>query len=150
MEATRMRASRGFETWLYGAALYCYPPAFRREFSAEMIRDFHDARHEPHVLADHRHVWAFRRQMAGDLVRSIALQWMRSGLPLLVVLSLVGPLASTTAVATLMRPTDAFVRRGTDDDLLVLLMVVVTLLLVIAATIIFTFWFAHRVIRRRV
>ena len=144
-----MRAPRGLETKLYGAALYCYPPTFRREFAAEMIRDFHEARHEPHVLAGRRQMWGFRRQMAADLVKSVALQWLRSDMPLLLVLSLLGPLASTTAMATLLRPAKPLVRHGTDDDMLVLLMVVVTLLLVITATIIFTFWFAHRVTRRR-
>jgi hypothetical protein len=144
-----MRAPTGLETRLYGAALYCYPPAFRREFSGEMVRDFHEARHEPQVLIGRRQLWAFRRQIAADLVTSIVRQWLRSGVPLLLVLSLVGPLASTTAVAALLKPADRLVRRFPDEDLLVLLVIVSTLFLVIAATIIFTFWFAHRVIRRR-
>ena len=144
-----MGAFSGFEARLYAAALHFYPPAFRREFSSEMMADFRAARREPHVTAGRRQLWTFRRQIAADLLTSLLTQWMRSGVPLLVMLSLIGSLASTTAVATLLRPPETLVRQGTDDELLVLLMVVVSLLLVIAATIIFTFWFAHGVIRRR-
>jgi hypothetical protein len=115
-----------------------------------MIRDFDDARHEPQVLAGGRPLWAFRRQMIADLMKSVVLQWTRSGLPLLAVLALAGPLMSTTAVANLLRPTRTLLPRDPDEELLVMMIVVVSLLLVIAATIIFTFAFAHRVIRRRI
>jgi len=139
------------EIVLYKTALYLYPPAFRREFSGEMLRDFHDARHEPHVLAARRQLWAFRRRMAADLVRSIPLQWARSGWPAIVAISLVGPLLSAVAAGTLVRPAHFKVPSGTDrDDLLAMLVVVLLTLFIVAATIIFTFWFAHFRLRRRV
>jgi len=146
-----MRAWTRLETVLYETALYLYPPAFRREFSGEMLRDFNDARQEPHVLADRRQLWAFRGRMAADLAKSIPLQWGRSGWPAIVALSLVGPLLSGLAARTLVRPAHFTIPSGTDqDDLLAMLVVVLLMLFIVVATIIFTFWFTHFRLRRRV
>ena len=146
-----MRAPTRLETVLYKAALYLYPPAFRREFSGEMLRDFQDARREPHVLAGRRQLWGFRRRMAADVATSIPLQWARSGWPAIVALSLAGPLLSAVAAGTLVRPAHFTIPSGTDqDDLLAMLVVVLLMLFIVVATIIFTFWFAHFRLRRRV
>lgn len=146
-----MRAFMRLETAIYKAALFLYPPAFRREFSGEMLRDFDDARQEPHVLADRRQLWALRGRMAADLATSIPLQWARSGWPAIVALSLAGPLLSGVAAGTLVRPADFTIPSGTDqDDLLAMLVVVLLMLFIVVATIIFTFWFTHFRLRRRI
>jgi hypothetical protein len=145
-----MATSRPFETSLYQAALYLYPPSFRREFSAEMVQDFHQARHEPHVRSGRRQLWAFRREMAMDFGRSLLVQWLRSGWPVILVLSLVGPLALTGAWAALLQSRRFVIPSGTpDEELIALFVMVLALLIVLWATIIFTFWFAHPVLRRR-
>jgi hypothetical protein len=145
-----MATGERFEVALYRIALYGYPPAFRREFADEMVRDFAQARREPHVTASARQVWAFRRRIAADLGRSVLVQWGRSGWPVILVLSLAGPILSGVAAGTLVKPARFTVPTGTDhDDLVALLVLVLLLLFVIVATIIFTFWFAHAKLRRR-
>jgi hypothetical protein len=72
---------------IYQALLYLYPPAFRTEFGDEMAIDFHEgtgdawrARGWPGVLS----LWAL---IGADTARTAVLQWLRTGLPGLVVLS---------------------------------------------------------------
>ena len=85
-----------------------------------------------------------------DFGRSLLVQWLRSGWPVILVLSLVGPLALTGAWAALLQSRRFAIPSGTPDEELIALFVnVLVLLIVLWATIIFTFWFAHPVLRRR-
>jgi hypothetical protein len=74
-------------TCFYRALLHLYPSAFRLEFGNEIAADFDDATEEawrahgwPGVLP----VWLF---VGADLARAVLVQWYRTGLPALVVLS---------------------------------------------------------------
>src|SRR5437016_13923161 len=96
-----MRPNGSFDTMLYRAALYLYPPAFRREFSPEMVRDFDEARHETGRAGEGRGLWAFRAEMGVDLTCTVVLQWVRTGLPLIVLVSAIAPLIAASALATL-------------------------------------------------
>ena len=63
---------------LYRAALSLCPAGFRREHGDEMLRDFDEARGEAAADGD-RALWILRLLMALDLVRTFAIQWVRSG-----------------------------------------------------------------------
>jgi hypothetical protein len=74
-------------TYGYRVLLHLYPSAFRREFGSEIAADFDDATEDawranawPGVLS----VWLLA---VADLSRAVLLQWYRTGLPALVVLS---------------------------------------------------------------
>jgi hypothetical protein len=41
-----MESTASLDARCYQAALYLCPPAFRREFSQEIVRVFHEARHD--------------------------------------------------------------------------------------------------------
>jgi hypothetical protein len=143
-----MRPAASLDARLYRAALYLYPPAFRREFSPDMIRDFDEARREAQLAG--RGLWAFRAQMSADLGRSVVLQWLRTGLPAIVAMAVTGPLIVASALASVWRPVSFVLPQGTADaDLIALELLVAVVILVIAATIIFTLWFTRPILRRR-
>jgi len=145
-----MGPASSLDTRLYRAALSLYPPAFRREFSPDMVRDFDEARHEAQVTDQGCGLWTFRAQMITDLASTVVWQWLRTGLPFIVVLAVTGPLIAASALASLWRPVSIVLPRETADaDMIVLELLVAVVLFVIAATIIFTLWFT-RPIRRRI
>jgi hypothetical protein len=72
---------------IYQALLHLYPPAFRAEFGDEMTLDFEDgtqdawrARGWPGILS----LWAV---IGVDMARTALLQWLRTGLPMLILVS---------------------------------------------------------------
>jgi len=145
-----MRPTASFDTRCYRAALYLYPPAFRREFSQEIIRVFNEAREETQAASPGPGVWAFRARMTADLASAIVLQWIRTGWPFIAVISILYPLVVTSAVSSLWRRTPFVLSRGTSDaDVIVLALVAAVLLVVIAATIILTLWFTRPILYRR-
>jgi hypothetical protein len=85
-------ASRSPDTRVYRAALWLCPSGFRREFADEMVRDFDDAHSEVTSMGA-RDMWPLRLVMAVDLVRTAGVQWARTGLPVIAVLSLTVALA---------------------------------------------------------
>ena len=89
-----MQSPASLDSRLYRAALFLYPPAFRREFSSEMILDFNEARDETQQAGDGRGLWAFRADISADLVSTVVLQWMRTGWPVIVLLSMIVPLTA--------------------------------------------------------
>ena len=127
-------------TRLYRAALYLYPPRFRREFGAEMAADFEDARR------DGLGCWQF----GADLIGSLVVQWLRTGLPVVIVLAMAWPIVLLSAVARYWRP--VFFQlppRSQDEDVIALVMLVTVVLFIVVATVMFTLCFAIRPIRRR-
>jgi hypothetical protein len=75
---------------VYRAALYLYPATFRREFSTEMTRDVHEAMQEVGHGRDRLMLWA---GIGADFARTIVVQWLRTGLPVLLLSSAAGALA---------------------------------------------------------
>jgi hypothetical protein len=124
----------------YRAGLYLCPPAFRREFGAEMLQDFDDARAEV-ATRQRRAAWAVNARMGFDLGRTAVLQWLRTGWPLILAGAVIAPVPGVAAVLGLM-PRNLFVFPEGEGDRevvgLVLLATVVVLL--IATTIILTHW----------
>jgi hypothetical protein len=135
---------------VYRAALYLYPAAFRREFSSEMTRDFHDATHEAARTGRRRELLALWAGIGADLARTIVVQWLRTGLPVLLCCSIAAAFAAATVAANVLpRATLDIPASAHDRDLMTLMLLTGTVLLVIVATIVFTFWFARPVPRRR-
>ncbi len=143
------RPQRPLEVRLYSACVSTCPPAFRREYAAEMVCDFSDAMEEASA-AGAAALWRLRLLIALDLVRTFAVQWTRTGWPVIGVLSLVAPLVLVEVLA-------AVARRATfvipDDQVQseaigVVLLAAISVFL-IATTIALTLWAAPPVRRSR-
>ena len=140
---------RGIGARVYGAALLLCPPAFRREFSTEMARDVDDASADMQSAggAAALLLWI---GIAADLAATVVVQWLRTGWPVLAACSLAGAIAATRVAANMLWHEPLPVPASAHDrDLMTLLLLTGTVLLVIVATIVFTFWFARPVARRR-
>ena len=129
---------RSLEGRLYRAALSLLPPAFRREHGAEMARDFDQARQEADSASA---FWLLRACIAIDLVRTLAVQWVRTGLPIIAVLSLVLSIAVAEALAAIARRASIRMPAGFEheDELIVLFMAQISVVL-IALTILLSLW----------
>lgn len=139
-----MRSFRDVDARLYRIALHLCPPGFRREFSEEMTRDFEEARRDAAASGAPRALLAFRAQMALDLARTVVGQWGRSGWPAIVAAAVIGPLAATSALASLWPPVVIEGPANNPDvDMITLELLVAVVFLVIAATIVFTLVFAQ-------
>ena len=125
---------------LYRAALGLYPPRFRREFGGEMAADFDQARRDG----------LGRWPLYVDLIGSLVVQWLRTGLPVVIVMAMAWPVVVFSAIARYWRPMFLLLPpRSHDEDVLVLVMLVTVVLFIIVATVMFTLAFAIRPIRRR-
>jgi hypothetical protein len=134
---------------LYYAALFLCPPAFRREFSSEMARDFDEAAEEARLAGRWRDPLAFWTRISADLARTVIVQWFRTGLPVLLLCSMVGAIvAASVAAKVLPREPFAVPAAAADRDVMTLIVLAGAVLLVIAATIVFTFW-SSRSLRQR-
>jgi len=134
---------------IYRAILRLYPARFREDFASDMALDFADASDQ---------AWAERRWTgligvwtgtAVDVARSLILQWMRTHVPLISIVS-IGIALSTAAIAQTITPKGplfANVKPG-DRELVTLILLTACVLLVIASTIIFTLWFLRPLLYR--
>ena len=68
------------ESRFYRAALRLCPAAFHSDHGEEMACDFDEARGAA-AVAGSRAVWTLRLMIVLDLVRTIGVQWLRTGLP---------------------------------------------------------------------
>jgi hypothetical protein len=131
------------DTRLYRAALRLCPGEFRRDHSDEMACDFEECRGEA-AVGGAPALWALRMVLGLDLTRTIAVQWLRTGLPAIgcaaagVSLALVASVASAGRWLSGRLATD----RETSEGVGFVLLSVVALM-VIVATIVFNLW-AHR------
>jgi hypothetical protein len=134
---------------LYHAMLFMCPPAFRREFASEMAQDVDAALDELPLDVNRTARLAFWTQIGADLARTIARQWLRTGLPILLPCSAIGATAALSLAARmpghhpLMVPVSA-----ADRDLMTLILLTGVVLVVIVSTIFFTFWFSRPLLRR--
>jgi len=145
-----MRPTPSLDTRLYRAALHLYPPAFRRDFSREIVRVFDEARQEMLRTRPQDGLWAFRARMIVDLARTIVGQWLRTGWPYIAVLSILYPLTAASALSSLWRRWPIVLPRGTADaDILMLELLAAVVLLIVATTIILTLWFTRPLLYRR-
>jgi hypothetical protein len=145
-----MRPPGSLDARCYYAALFLCPPAFRREFSREILLVFDEARQEARLAASGHGLWSFRARMSADLAITIARQWLRTGWPIVAPLAILYPLAASSALATLWRRIPFQIPGGTADaDVLLLELLAAVVLLIVAATIILTLWFTRPLLYRR-
>jgi len=127
---------------LYRAALRLCPGEFRRDHGAEMACDFEQARGE--AAGGAAGLWALRLVLGLDLGRTIAVQWLRTGLP---AIGCVAAAVSLGLVASLASIARWLAERVTiDDDTsegVGFVLLVAVALMVIVATIVFNLW-THR------
>ena len=127
-----------FEGRLYRGALWLFPAAFRREHGAEMARDFDEARQE----ADSTSAFLLLRACISiDLVRTLAVQWVRTGLPIIAVASILLSLGIAEGLATIARRASVRMPDGLEheDTVVVLFMAEISVVL-IAMTIFISLW----------
>jgi hypothetical protein len=145
----RAGAGRSFDGRVYRTGLALCPAAFRREHGGEMARDFDEARAEAAARGDAA-LWMLRLLMGIDLLRTFGVQWLRSGLPAIALVSILVPLAIAEGLAMLARratipmPSDA-----AEADVVGILLLAVTSVVLIAMTIFLSLWVSRRSPRRR-
>jgi hypothetical protein len=132
--------SRSLDARLYRAALCLCPPGFRREYADEMVRDFEEAHAEASSGGD-RALWRFRLLTSVDLVRTLGVQWSRSGLPVIALMSLIVPLALAEGLATVARRATLDMPSDTANaEIIGVLLLAVTSVFLIAITMALTLW----------
>jgi hypothetical protein len=145
-----MRPPASLDARCYHAALFLCPPAFRREFSREILLVFDEARQEARLAAGGSGLWPFRARMSADLAITIARQWLRTGWPIVAPLAILYPFAASSALASLWKLIPFRIPSGTPDaDVLMLELLAAVVLLIVAATIILTLWFTRPLLYRR-
>ena len=134
---------------VYRTLLRLYPPRFQEEFASDMALDFADARKE--AWLEGRWIGLFRvwLRAASDVARSLTLQWMRTHIPLIAVVSMAIALSAAAVAQTLVPKEPFFVNlQPHDRDLAALMLLTASVVLVIASTIIFTLWFLRPLLYR--
>lgn len=145
-----MTAAPDIGARVYEAVVHVYPPAFRREFGVEMVHDFREASQETWDSNRWHGLVPFWLSIAVDLVMTVSLEWCRTGLPLLALVSAVPGVAFLGLLARMERPTLFVVpETAADRDVMAMLLLVLVLLLVIVTTMAFTLWFARPAVYRR-
>lgn len=133
-------ASRSLDARLYRAALRLCPPGFRREYADDMVRDLAEARGEASAMGQGA-LWRLRLLMAIDLVRTFGVQWGRTGLPAIALMSLVLPLALAEGLANVARrATFDMQPDAADAEIIGVLLLTVVSVFLIAMTIALTLW----------
>jgi hypothetical protein len=132
----------------YRAGLYFYPPAFRREFGAEMGRDFEEATGECWADGGWRAVLGLWMHTSADLAMTAAVQWLRSGLPAIGLVATFFAFLTVTAAAQLRRVTVPVPLTEADRDLVTVAVMAIVVLLIIVAILVFNLWFSRSLIRR--
>ena len=135
------------ESRVYRAALSLCPSDFRRDHGDEMARDFDEARQE---AADIAAIWMVRACMSIDLVRTAAVQWARTGLPVIAVASIVFSLAIAAGIVTIAQRVSARMPSGFEQEetIVVLFMAQISVVL-IATTILISLWVGRLMRPRR-
>jgi hypothetical protein len=137
------------DRWIYRAGLACCPPAFRREYASEMLRDFDAGRNEAAAATKPRELWFWRLAVLVDLARTMITQWGRSGLPVIALVSASLPLLLAGAMANLFSNTRFTLPTDTPDaESIGLVLLASVVVVVIATAILFTTWATHATRRR--
>lgn len=133
---------------VYRAALRALPARFQHDFAGDMASDFDDGRAEALASAERRAVWAFRARMARDLVRALAVQWLRTGWLLIAFLATAATFVVVSAVARLVSHAVVVLPSGTaDNEVIALEMLAVIVLVFIVMAVLLTMWSARVVTR---
>jgi hypothetical protein len=134
---------------LYRRMLVLYPARFRDQFRHEMASDFEEASRDA-LAAPGRwlalaSLWAL---VAADFLRTLAIQWLRTGLPL-VALMAAFVTSGTVSMLAWIWPSPPVASSAPDSDIAFLVLVAAVVLLVIASTIVFSLLFLRPLFYRR-
>ena len=134
---------------IYRAILRLYPARFQEDFASDMALDFADASDEAWIERRWTGLIGVWTGSAVDVARSLTLQWMRTHLPLIAIVSF-GIALSTAAIAQTITPKGPFFAnvKPNDRELVILILLTACVLLIIASTIIFTLWFLRPLLYR--
>jgi hypothetical protein len=129
--------------------IWLYPPGFRREFASEMSCDFSEATREAWIDGRWRAVVPLWAHLYRDLTVTIAGQWLRTGLPVVPLLSAMGMTMFLFALTRLLsQPMELSSLSALDRDRAILLFLATMVILLAAAVIVFTVGLSSRVLRR--
>jgi hypothetical protein len=134
---------------IYRAILRLYPARFQEDFASDMALDFTDASSEAWIERRWTGLIGVWTGSAVDVTRSLTLQWMRTHVPLISIVS-IAIAFSTAAIAQTITPKGPFFANVNphDRELVTLILLTACVLLVIASTIIFTHWFLRPLLYR--
>jgi len=133
---------------IYRAALFLYPPVFRREFGPEMARDFEEATSDSWMAGGWRGVSGLWMHTSADFATSILLLWLRSGLPLIGAASAILAVLTVTVTAQLSRVSVPVPLSDADRDLVTITLMAIVVLMIIVAVLVFNLWFSRSLVRR--
>jgi hypothetical protein len=134
---------------VYRTLLRLYPVRFQEEFSSDMALDFADASEEAWLAERWTGLLQVWLRTGADLARSLTLQWMRTHVPLIAIVSIVIALSTASVAQTLIPKEPFFVNlQPHDRDLAALMLLTACVILVVASTIIFTLWFLRPLLYR--
>jgi hypothetical protein len=128
---------------VYKAFVYLYPPAFRRQFSFEMVCDVRDATCDVWQEGGWVAVLLLWIQICRDLVRTAAAQWLRSGPSIVLTLAAASAGICGFAISRIAwRPFRPASLSPIDQDKAVLLFLATMVILLAVIVILFTvcFW----------
>jgi hypothetical protein len=135
---------------VYRALLHLYPARFQEEFAADMTLDFADASDDAWLSARWPGLIGVWARTAVDVTRSMTVQWLRTGVPLVAVVAIVIALTTVSMAFSAIPDEPLFAKvRQQDRDLTILFFMTACVLLIIAATIIFSLWFLRPLLYRK-
>ena len=138
-------------TRVYQVLLLLYPSEFRFEFGDEMIADFDASTRDAWAVRGWPGVLALWVLITADFGWTVGEQWLRTGLPAIVVLSVTWTTMMCTLIAQQFMPHAPLLPpmpRTPDEEVSLLLAGMAVLVWVMAAIIAVTGWFWMLVIRR--
>ncbi len=137
-------------THIYQTCLLFYPSAFRLRFGDEMICDFDESTDDAWRARGWSGVVALWLVVGIDLVRTVTIQWLRTGLPALLVVSVAWSTMMCTLIAQqfIARAPVLAPPRNPDEEMSLMLVGLAVVIVLIAAIILVTGWFWMLVVRR--
>jgi hypothetical protein len=135
---------------IYKALLRLYPGRFHDEFAPDMALDFADASDDAWERRRWRGLVALWTRTGADLAASLAVQWMRTGIPLVAIVAFTATSVAASMAFTLAPSGPLLINIAPDDrELVFLLFTTACVLLIVAATIIFSLWFLRPLLYRK-
>jgi hypothetical protein len=146
-----VRSDASFLAQAYRTALWLYPPGFRGEFGDELAGDFDEALSDVRRSGGWRDVLRLLASVGSDLIRTIVVQWVRTGAPILALIAVGVAAVMTSAAATIASaPQWTHAVRPQDQELVTVMLLIGAVLLLIVVTILFTLYFLRpKRLRRR-